>query len=492
MATQHLTKSRYLAGLQCSRRLWRLVHQPLPEDDQAGSARADAAREMGLGARTLFAGGVAIDDADHAAAVRRTAQLLADPAIPAIFGGAFEHDGARVRVDVLERLRAARWGMRQVKGSTRVKEHHADELALGAHVLNGAGIEPASIEILHVNNSYVHGGGKILWRKFFTRSDESRKVTALLANLPARCVAMRKNLAARAMPHAEPGSHCNTPHRCEFHADCTANKPVDWVINLPRLSARQAGELQALGIEAISKIPADFRLTAKQETVRAATVTGRPYVSADLAKLLRHFAPPACFLDFEAMMPPIPLYAGTRPYQTLPFQWSLHAIDAKGKLHHREFLAAGDKDPRAEFARTLIDALGQFAGRVIVYSAYEQTRLNELAIAFPDLRAQINEIIPRLLDLLPIVREAVYLPEFQFSYSIKNVAPALAPGFGYDDLAGIADGMAASDAFVRLASGSVSDPDEIAQTRAALLAYCKRDTLAMVEVHQALFDLVRR
>ena len=163
--------------------------------------------------------------------------------------------------------------------------------------------------------------------------------------------------------------------------------------------------------------------------IRDATASGRPYVAPDLARLLRGHGPPACYLDFEAMMPPIPLYEGTRPYQTIPFQWSLHATGADGILHHREFLADGASDPRRRFAETLIEALDAFDGPIVVYSAYEQTRLKELAGQFPDLRVALDAIIARLLDLLPIVRGAVYFPEFRFSNSIKAVAPALASGF---------------------------------------------------------------
>ena len=117
-------------------------------------------------------------------------------------------------------------------------------------------------------------------------------------------------------------------------------------------------------------------------------------------------------------------------------------------LHHREFLAEGGCDPRRQFAETLIEALAAFDGPILVYSAYEQTRLKELAGEFPDLSASLNALIARLVDLLPIVRAAVYFPEFQFSNSIKSVAPALCPGFGYDDLEGVADGAAASAAFL--------------------------------------------
>jgi predicted RecB family nuclease len=155
---------------------------------------------------------------------------------------------------------------------------------------------------------------------------------------------------------------------------------------------------------------------------------------------------------------------------------------------HREFLAEGDEDPRRRFAETLIEALKDFDGPIVVYSAYEQTRLSELAEAFPDLRPSLKAIIARLVDLLPIVRSAVYFPGFGFSYSIKSVAPALCPGLGYDDL-DIADGGAASVAFLGLATGQVVQPEEAARLRAALRAYCKRDTLALVEVHTALARL---
>jgi hypothetical protein len=234
----------------------------------------------------------------------------------------------------------------------------------------------------------------------------------------------------------------------------------------------------------------DFPLTSKQVIIRDATASGKPYVATDLGRLLDAFGPPASYLDFEAMMPPIPLYEGTRAYQTIPFQWSLHTIDGNCVLNHKEFLANGVNDPRCAFAETLIVALTSSVDPIIVYSAYEKARLKELARDFPDLSTALSALIARLVDLLPIVRSAIYFPEFGFSNSIKSVAPALCPDFSYDDLDGVADGGAASAAFWQLASGRITDPREAGQLRAELLAYCKRDTLAMVEVHRALARLV--
>jgi hypothetical protein len=173
----------------------------------------------------------------------------------------------------------------------------------------------------------------------------------------------------------------------------------------------------------------------------------------------------------------------------IPFQWSLHAIDGDGVLHHREFLADGGDDPRRRFAETLIEALAAFDAPILVDSAYEQTRLKDLAGEFPDLSASLDALIARLADLLPIVRGAVYFPELRFSNSIKSVAPALCPGFGYDGLEGVAAGGAASAAFLQLASGYLTIPEEVDHLRSALLAYCQCDTLAMVDLHRALTRL---
>lgn len=172
------------------------------------------------------------------------------------------------------------------------------------------------------------------------------------------------------------------------------------------------------------------------------------------------------------MMPAIPLYEGTSPYQTLPFQWSLHELTTDGALLHSEYLAGGEVDPRREFAERLIAAAGRNDLPIIVYSAYEQTTLKRLVAQFPDLAPQLNELILRLADLLPIVRNAIYHPDFQFSNSIKKVAPALSPGFGYDDLDGIADGGTAAAIFAQLAAGFVTDPMEVARLRRALSPPC--------------------
>jgi hypothetical protein len=359
LASQHLTKSRYIAGLQCLRRLWLVVHEPAPYEEPAPGSPMDIGQEIGTKAHLLSPGGVLITEEpwQHTEAVARTTALMDDARVPAIFEAAFEHDGIRIRVDVMERLASGAWGLREVKSSSGLKDHYLDDIALQALVLRGAGITVSSIELLHVNTAYVRGADGICWTDFFARLDVGDAVAERLVDLPAHLPGMRDCLAMTEPPDVEPGSQCGTPYACEFHDRCTANKPDDWISYLPYLTPARANALKVLGIEAISAIPADFPLTWKQAIIRDATASGQPYVSPDLARLLGGYGPPACYLDFEAMMPPIPLYEGTRPYQTIPFQWSLHAATEDGVLHHREFLADGGSDPRRRFAETMIEAL---------------------------------------------------------------------------------------------------------------------------------------
>lgn len=102
----YLTKSRDIAGLQCPLRVWLNVHEPADWEAPESGSLEDVGLEIGRMAHLLFPGGVLIDEEpwEHAAAVARTATLMADPSVPAIFEAAFEHSRVRVRVDVLERL----------------------------------------------------------------------------------------------------------------------------------------------------------------------------------------------------------------------------------------------------------------------------------------------------------------------------------------------------------------------------------------------------
>jgi Domain of unknown function(DUF2779) len=481
-----LSKSKYLAGLQCPRRLWLACHEPDLADSRSDAlaARLDEGAEIGRRARELFADGVLVDE-NHGEAMARTRELLSDPQVGAIFEGAFEHHGVRIRVDVLERLPDGAWGLREVKGSTRVRDVHLHDVALQRFVLEGAGVPLGSVEVMHVDPDYVRGEHGIDWARFFRRVDVRDGTAALLPDIPGQLAAHDRVLELAAAPVVEPGPHCFTPYRCDFWDSCTATKPADWVFRLPWLEDELRERLEAAGVERITDIPDDFPLGPMQARARRAWHTGSLQVEPDLTDALAVAGPPADYLDFETTFSAIPLYAGTRSYQQVPFQWSLHRLDAAGRVTHGEFLADARSDPRPAFAEALLAALRESNGPVLVWSSFESYRLAELADALPARADEIAAVQARLVDLLPLVREHVYHPAFMGSFSIKRVAPVLAPAVGYDDLEAVADGAAAATALAQLVRGMES-ADEEAALRRALLAYCKRDTLALLEVHAEL------
>jgi len=483
-----LSKSKYLAGLQCERRVWLQVHDRALATPTSASQQAifDAGSEVGEQAHRLFPGGVLVDEKPwrHAEAVAWTQSLMGDPSVPAIFEAAFEYEGVRIRVDVLERLAGDAWGLREVKSSTQVKPENLDDLAVQRFVLEGADLRIASSELVHIDNRYELGPDGIDWPAFFARTDCGGELAAARAAVPERVRRFHAVLAEPEMPAIEPGFQCSRPYRCEFWEHCTRNKPEDWVKHLPRLSPERFDAMRRAGHERISELPANIELSATQARVRDVVQSGRPFVSPELPQALAAAGPPAWYLDFETANPAIPMFAGTRPYQMLAFQWSLHHLDADDQLSHQAFLAEGPDDPRRAFCESLLEALPADGAPIHVYSPFEATRLSDLAGHFPDLAAGLDAIRARLFDQLLVMREHVYHAGFAGSYSIKHVAPALAPGFGWDDLEDIAEGTAAAAAWPRLARGELRG-NAAARTRQALLDYCARDTLAMVELHRA-------
>jgi predicted RecB family nuclease len=370
-----------------------------------------------------------------------------------------------------------------------VKPAHLDDCAVQLHVLQGCGLRIDSAQLVHVNTAYLREGHEIDWAAFFARSDLTREVAAVLPGVRERVAAFHAVVRAPSAPEIEPSGHCFAPFDCEFWDYCTRGKPEDWIFHLPWIGKRFE-TLRAAGVERIAELPDEPPLPALHDRIRSALRSGRAQLAPGLGEALRAAGPPAHYLDFETTSPAIPLYPGTRPYEVIPFQWSLHSDDGSARLRHRELLADGAVDPRREFAETLLAALGGDDAPVIVYSPFESRQLGQLEERFPDLAPRLRGIRERLFDLLPVVRRHLYHPGFAFSFSIKAVAPALAPGLDWSDLGEIAEGASASAAFASLAAGRVPAAEQ-ERLRTALRRYCARDTLALARVHAALREAAR-
>ena len=487
MPAARLSKSKYLAGRQCHKRVYLEVHHPdrASPPDPSLQAILDMGTEIGSLARSLFPGGVLIDESyrQREAALGHTASVLADHTVPALFEGAFQHDGVLVRVDILERVAGGEdkqysWRLIEVKSSSRVKDVHLDDLAIQSEVLHGAGVTLSAVCLMHINTDYMHEGGEIDLRQLFAVEDVTEVVASRRAEVSTQVAAMKRVLQHSEPPSIEPGHHCHIPYECPFWSDCTREKPLRWIFHLPG-SKQTIGRLAEQGITVIDEIPEETMLSPSQRRVK----DNVEWVSPSLGKALRSIRYPVHHVDFETVMLAVPRFAFTRPYQSIPVQWSNHIEEESGALTHYEFLHSEPTEPRKRWAEALIESLGEH-GSICVYSAYEGAMMRQLAEAFPEYRSAFQAILKRLWDLHPVIKDHYYHPAFNGSYSIKSVLPAVAPSLGYGDLAIQAGGQAAAE-YYRMVFVE-TDWVERAEIGEALLRYCARDTMALVELRKVL------
>src|ERR1022692_2518691 len=322
----NISKSRYVAGVQCLKRLYWQVHAPelAAEPDAATEAIFEQGREVGMLARQLFPGGVEVDGSgglDNA--IRATRELVANPEVPAIFEGTFENGGVLVRVDVLQRRRDHRWRLIEVKSTASLKEEHLDDVGIQSRVVSRSGLDLASVNLAHVNRDYVFDGGSIDPRKFFKIRNLTRRIARLAPKLTFQLRAEFTVLNMPKAPDLLTGRHCTEPVRCEFFDRCNPPRPHDYVGYLPRIQASAVEELEEMGVESIRDIPDDFPLNERQRRAATCVQTGKPWFDPELGKAVESLRYPLYFADFESVNLAVPRFSGMRAYDQLCFQWSV-------------------------------------------------------------------------------------------------------------------------------------------------------------------------
>jgi len=478
----HLSKSRFVAGLQCHRFLWWWAHEPdAPEltPDVSAQAVLDRGTRVGELACTYVPGGQLIDLPHNAFEQRIAAtRALLDRGTPVIYEASFSVDGVYAAVDILERKRG-RWHLVEVKSSTKVKEENLPDVAIQMHVLRRCGVDVSRAELMHLNRECAYPNLEDL----FVREDVTAEAEVLQATLPGEIRAQLSMLSGD-LPDIAPGPHCFTPRECPFYGRCSAVLPPHHVSTLYRVRQKGA-EFVDRGLETIDQLPAGS-LTPVQARQQRAVRSGALIVESGLARALRAFREPLAFLDFETVGLAIPVWDGCHPYDSVPVQFSVHYLAADGSTRHEEWIADGPDDPRSGLAGRLVEAC-RGAEIIVAYNAgFERGAIQLLAAGVPELAGELDSIATRLVDLLPVVRDHVYHPEFGGSFSLKRVLPALVPGPGYED-SEVAEGGAASAELERLMfhSDDMSE-EEKASRRSALLHYCALDTMGLVRLLQRL------
>ena len=487
-----LSKSKVLAFRQCPKRLWLEINKPDERDDSAATKASFAVgHQVGEIARPLYdpdGTGVLIDPQTEGfpAAIARTQALLATD--QPIFEATFSADGGFAMADILlpaKRAGKRFWRMIEVKSSTKLKDYHHDDAAIQAQVARAAGVPLNSIALAHIDNKWVYPGGgdyqgllreQDLSEAAFKRADE---VKGWIAD--AQAVAERETA-----PAIKTGSHCSTPYACGFLPHCKSQEPqaeypATWLPNRKNKALKALVDNQ--GAVEMRDVP-DTLLTDIQRRVKEHTLSGEIFFdAAGAAADLAQYKLPAYFLDFETIMFAVPIWKGTRPYQQMVFQFSIHHLSSQGELTDQAFLDLSGNDPSEKLAEALVAACGE-RGPVFVYNAgFEKTRIKDLAARYPGKRDALLAINDRIVDLCPVAEKRYYHPSQRGSWSIKKVLPAAIPDLRYEDLDGVQDGGMAMTAYMEAIAPTTTAARK-AQIDQQLRAYCGLDTYAMVKLRQ--------
>jgi len=483
-----LSKSRFVAGLQCPLRLWYTCYQPelASETSPAKQAIFDTGHQVGALARDRYPGGKLIDE-DHSnltGAIQSTKEALKTSSIPAIYEATFSHEDILIRADIIERVANGAWNLIEVKSGTGVKEYHVPDVAIQHYVLSGVGFTLERAGILNLNNEYVYDGRKLDLEALFRFEDLGEQIAEKRDEIGAEVQRLKAILEWAEPPAIDPSRHCRNPFDCEFFDHCRQSMPEHWVMQLSGIRKERLDELAEMGISDIRDVPESFPLSALQARIRHCVIRDTDFVGSELKSSLGEYEYPIHFLDFETIAAAIPRYANTRPYQTLPFQFSTHILSQDGSLDHAEYLCTEDKDPREEVAEALLATLGD-TGSICTYGNYEKRVISELAGHVLQHQDRLAALLPRCEDLLVRIRKEYYHPGFHGSFSIKNVLPVIVPSMSYEDLS-IQEGSMAGLEYLRMIDPATRS-DEKERIRRNLLEYCGQDTLAMVKIREKLF-----
>lgn len=487
-----LSKSKFISGVQCHKKVWFDYYRKdlKPPVDDATQRVFDLGHRIGALAWEKFPNGKDAspqDYSDFTESISNTKQWISEK-VENIYEATFQAENVLCMLDIWHFEGDEVWAI-EVKNSTSVKDYHLQDAALQYWVMTKAGFQPDQFFLMHINNQYVKQGE--ITTDLFHLENITHQVIEMQNWVSENIEEILSVINNNNEPDIEIGGHCGGPFACDYQHHCWKHIPENSVFELNR-GGKKSWNLYNEGILAINDIPEDYALTNFQNLQFRGSKFGETYIDvSSIHNFIREWQFPLYFFDFETIFPAIPVLDGTRPYQQVPFQYSLHILEENGQLKHFEFLANpetfqnSDTNPLSELIAALQSHLGP-KGNIVAYNmTFEKGILNSLANRFPNEAYFLNNLCDRMVDLMVVFQKNWYYhPQMGKSYSIKSVLPALIPELTYENLE-VSNGDMASNLFL----ASVENGGFISEKlKENLLEYCKLDTYAMVVLYQFLKD----
>lgn len=490
----NLSKSLYTKGIQCPKALWLKKYKPIvltPPDEQA-QAVFETGNIVGDLACQLFPDGKEVPYTKNYDEMIATTKEWMEEGVSNIYEATFNYEGILIMVDILK-VESDGVSIYEVKSSTEVKDIYLHDVSIQYYVLENLGFCIKSASVVHINNEYVRGESLEL-DKLFKIVDVTSEVQSLQSNISSILKEFENYLEDKVNePDIDIGKYCNKPYECDAKNYCWKVQrqiPEYSIFNIFNLGSKKQIELYNQGIINIDDIPQDFDMTANQKQAVENYKSKASYIDKENIKaFLENLTYPIYNLDFETYQQAIPEYKGIKPFEQIPFQYSLHIEYEDGTLIHKEYLSEDSIDSRYELAQKLCADIPNDVTVLAYNMSFEKGVIKSLASLFPSLSSHLLAINENMQDLMvPFQKKWFVTPSMKGSYSIKYVLPSLVPEFekAYKELEGVQNGSQAMNAFANLSKLSEKEKQKM---RTSLLEYCKLDTLAMVKILEKLWGV---
>lgn len=492
-----LSKSVFMETNNCPKKGWLSKYQPeLGVVEKATEELMHNGHVIGDLAKGLFGEYVEVKyQRNKSLMIAETRQLL-KAGHKVIAEASFAYNGCYCQVDLLCVNPDGSVKFYEVKGSTKVKAYHIDDMAFQYYIVNGLGFKVTGVYNIHINSSYSRLG-KLDLNSLFTIENLTEEVLKGQHEMAENIKIAKEILASTDEPEVAIGCQCKEPHECQYFKYCTKHLPEDNVFTVAGLTFKNMLELYNNGIITFHDILARKpKMNDKKYRQIMMTAEGaEPIIERDeIHKFLNGLTMPLYFLDFETFQQVVPEWDDVKPYSQIVFQYSLHYLKRKGgKLWHKECLAPAGEDPRYYIAKQLCEDIPDNVTVLAYNASFEKTVIKNLADLYPEFFTHLMSIRDNIQDLMiPFSKQWYYHKDFNGSYSIKVVLPTLYPddeSLNYHNLEkDVQNGSMAMATYASLAS--IEDKNEIERLRNCLLKYCELDTFAMVKIWEFLKGLV--
>ncbi|NQU84122.1 MAG: DUF2779 domain-containing protein [Parcubacteria group bacterium] len=488
-----ISKSDFVKYLQCKKFLWLYKHRKdlLPEDiDKNLQKIFDDGYLVESYAYGLFPKGVNAQVDGFRESIFKTKKLMQEKT-PVIFQPTVLANDLCCRGDIIKLNEdGERWDIYEVKGSTDVKDIHIHDLAFQKTCFEEMGFKVGELFVIFVNKEYVRRG-EVDIEKFLKTRNVTEEVEYILLDTRKEVESAFGVIKQREEPDVRILKQCRNPYQCTFLDYCWKDIPKSSIYDIARnLNEEKLNMLIDEGIIEIKDIPDDVfksehdirhHHVAKHDTVHIE----KENIEEELGRLEY----PLYFLDYETYSTAVPMFDGYKPYQQMPFQYSLHVQEEPGgELKHYEYLAKDYEDPARKLAEDLSKRIGEKGSVISWYMPFEKGRNSEMGDAHPEFAEFFNSVNERMFDLMLIFKNGHYVhKDFRCSASLKKVLPVIVPELSYKEL-GINEGGTASTSWGEMIKDKTS-AEEKERIYNDLLKYCELDTLAMVKILEKLREV---